>query len=503
LFTGLERNAYAVLVVLALCAAVVLASPARAQAQATSTAEDSQGANANARANARANTSHMVVRPGDSLWSISEERLGPNATPREILNGAEQIHALNRARIGADSDLLFVGQELLVPPAMSERLAGATPADKAAEAAEAGPRDRGAKGTTGKAPGTAPIGGGDTAGVKVPETGVDRKPERSPILPDAAAAAPVPDVGAVAANDAQPLSVASFFGAVRTEIAFAASALTEAFLEVTADARMEGRPLLGLGILVFTLVVAALMAWKLPMKRTTREDTERWMMSYGYYGETPAPGRITPFAYHPGSLGDREEGDAPREAPGALSRGRSAVVTGSEGPYASHWDASRPASEVRGQSAPSGGSKNGAPASEDCFARVGLFAITRAERARVRQKRPLGVRRQSQSPRLRARGLRQPVRARSQRRALSGRRRMKANARRKEWEPSAALVGALKGLPLLPGTGQGEDLARLKPLLGEAFGAMGHLERQRGLSEWEAKRREALRAFMAAIERAE
>lgn len=81
---------------------------------------------------------------------------------------------------------------------------------------------------------------------------------------------------------------------------------------------------------------------------------------------------------------------------------------------------------------------------------------------------------------------------------------MKANARRKEWEPSAALVGALKGLPLLrSGTDQGENLARLKPLLGEAFGAMGRLERQRGLSEREAKRREALRAFMAAIERAE
>jgi len=66
------------------------------------------------------------------------------------------------------------------------------------------------------------------------------------------------------------------------------------------------------------------------------------------------------------------------------------------------------------------------------------------------------------------------------------------------------LVGALKALPLLrTGAGQGENLARLKPLLGEAFGAMGRLERQRDLSEREAKRREALRAFMAAIERAE
>src|SRR5918998_2316220 len=100
----------------------------------------------------------VAVRPGDSLWSISEGRLGPDATPRRVLKGAERIHALNRARIGPDPDLLLVGQELLLPPAMSGReAAAATPARETAEAArEAGPAERGARGAEGGPPASAP-----------------------------------------------------------------------------------------------------------------------------------------------------------------------------------------------------------------------------------------------------------------------------------------------------------------------------------------------------------
>src|SRR3712207_9135189 len=45
------------------------------------------------------NTSSVVVRPGDSLWSISEEWLGPNATPQQIYNETARIYALNSERI--------------------------------------------------------------------------------------------------------------------------------------------------------------------------------------------------------------------------------------------------------------------------------------------------------------------------------------------------------------------------------------------------------------------
>jgi LysM domain-containing protein len=59
----------------------------------------------------------VVVDPGDSLWSISSERLGPNATPRQIDKEIERIYALNRDRIGPDPNLIFPGQKLLVAPA--------------------------------------------------------------------------------------------------------------------------------------------------------------------------------------------------------------------------------------------------------------------------------------------------------------------------------------------------------------------------------------------------
>ncbi len=57
----------------------------------------------------------VVVRPGDTLWAISEERLGANATPRRIAGEVERIYALNRDRIGPDPNLIFAGQILRVP----------------------------------------------------------------------------------------------------------------------------------------------------------------------------------------------------------------------------------------------------------------------------------------------------------------------------------------------------------------------------------------------------
>ena len=59
----------------------------------------------------------VVVTPGDSLWSISQQRLHPNATTQQIMNEVGRIYELNRSKIGDDPNLIFSGQELLVPPA--------------------------------------------------------------------------------------------------------------------------------------------------------------------------------------------------------------------------------------------------------------------------------------------------------------------------------------------------------------------------------------------------
>ena len=53
----------------------------------------------------------VEVEPGDSLWSIAEERVGKNRTtecwPR--------LYAENRRAIGPDPDHIEPGQELTVP----------------------------------------------------------------------------------------------------------------------------------------------------------------------------------------------------------------------------------------------------------------------------------------------------------------------------------------------------------------------------------------------------
>jgi hypothetical protein len=72
------------------------------------------------------------------------------------------------------------------------------------------------------------------------------------------------------------------------------------------------------------------------------------------------------------------------------------------------------------------------------------------------------------------------------------------NVREDEWEPGEALRSALEGLPLRPGPIQDGHLARLWPLVEEALGELGHLERERGLSDGELARKEALGELLAA-----
>jgi hypothetical protein len=56
----------------------------------------------------------LVVNPGDSLWAIAQERLGPEATPQQVAQETGRIYELNREQIGDDPNLILPGQELLV-----------------------------------------------------------------------------------------------------------------------------------------------------------------------------------------------------------------------------------------------------------------------------------------------------------------------------------------------------------------------------------------------------
>ncbi|WP_419202537.1 LysM peptidoglycan-binding domain-containing protein [Paenarthrobacter nitroguajacolicus] len=60
----------------------------------------------------------VVVKDGDSLWSIVESRLGPFATDVDIALAWPKWYAANRATIGSDPSALLPGQ-VLKPPSPS------------------------------------------------------------------------------------------------------------------------------------------------------------------------------------------------------------------------------------------------------------------------------------------------------------------------------------------------------------------------------------------------
>lgn len=58
----------------------------------------------------------VVVRSGDTLWSIAARHLGPDASPEDIAAEWPRWHQANRDLIGPDPDLIRPGQELVAPP---------------------------------------------------------------------------------------------------------------------------------------------------------------------------------------------------------------------------------------------------------------------------------------------------------------------------------------------------------------------------------------------------
>jgi nucleoid-associated protein YgaU len=59
----------------------------------------------------------VVVRPGDSLWSIAAGRLTPDAPPAQIAALVGRLYAANRAVIGTNPDLILPGMSLIAPEA--------------------------------------------------------------------------------------------------------------------------------------------------------------------------------------------------------------------------------------------------------------------------------------------------------------------------------------------------------------------------------------------------
>jgi DNA-binding CsgD family transcriptional regulator len=263
LSTRLNRYIYAPMAALALWAVLLALSPDVAKAQGTDPLKDAQG------------TERVVVVPGDTLWSISSEHLGPNATPQQIATAVERIYALNRNKIGGDPNLIFAGQKLSLPPigepSTAEAPTRATPAREAIEPAEASPSGRAAKTGTNRAS-RAPVGKADTTSGKAPD------PLAEPAsLPDAAAPAPAPAVRSLTSKDSPRSPIESFASAARSAVSAAESAIVGIF----PDDNYSRRTLLGWGIIALSLLIGALMAWKLPMRRNIG-SSEAWGIPTGY-----------------------------------------------------------------------------------------------------------------------------------------------------------------------------------------------------------------------------
>ena len=56
------------------------------------------------------------MRPGDTLWSLAADRLGPEATTAQITAAWPRLYAANRDVIGPDPAHIEPGQHLTLPP---------------------------------------------------------------------------------------------------------------------------------------------------------------------------------------------------------------------------------------------------------------------------------------------------------------------------------------------------------------------------------------------------
>jgi hypothetical protein len=68
-----------------------------------------------AAASATSTASTVVVRRGDSLWSIAEGLMPPSTGNARVAVTVHRLYALNRDVIGADPDLIYVRTELQTP----------------------------------------------------------------------------------------------------------------------------------------------------------------------------------------------------------------------------------------------------------------------------------------------------------------------------------------------------------------------------------------------------
>src|SRR5215203_1197247 len=265
------------------------------EAEQNSTTDDEKGASA---------TTRFVVEPGDSLWSISEEHIGPGATPEQIAYEVERIFELNRDQIGENPNLIFPGQEFFLVSAAPGG-AAAAPEQPVAVAEQQAPEPI-VDESEGVSDSPAAENAVSVFEDVVPEDGVSEGAVSEDAIP---AALPSRDQTDEQAESAPAESApAESTPAESAAPATTAGSIGDSVLEALNSLKGERR-LLGVGILALTLIVALLMAWRLPMRRNV-EDPQAWGIPQQQYYENYAPA------------------EAPRQAPPETARGPEGELNG-------------------------------------------------------------------------------------------------------------------------------------------------------------------------------
>src|SRR5215204_5321485 len=268
---------------------------ASVEAEQNSTTDDEKGASA---------TPRLVVEPGDSLWSISEEHIGPGAPPEQIAYEVERIFELNRDQIGENPNLIFPGQEFFLVSAAPGGAAAAPEQPVAVAEQQQAPEPIVVESEGVSDSLAAPAAEDAAIENVVPEEGVSEGAVSEDAIP---AAPPTRDQTDEQAESAPAESApAESAPAESTPAESAAPATTagtigDSVLEALNNLKGDRR-LLGMGILALTLIVALLMAWRLPMRRNV-EDPQAWGIPQQQYYENYAPA------------------EAPRQAPPETARG--------------------------------------------------------------------------------------------------------------------------------------------------------------------------------------
>lgn len=253
---------------------------ASTEAEQNTTTDDEKGAPAAWRPAPESSTTRLVVEPGDSLWSISEEHIGPGATPKQIAYEVERTFDLNRGRIGEDPNLIFPGQEFVLLSPASDTAATAPVSQEPAAAQQApNPIVVQSEGVS-----DSPVAEPAVSEEAVPENGASG----GAVSEDAVTAPPTKSQTDEQAENASAESVpAESVPAESVPTTTAAGGIAGSLLEAYDNIEVERR-LLGIGILALTLIVAILMAWRLPMRRNV-EDPAAWGIPQDYYENYARP----------------------------------------------------------------------------------------------------------------------------------------------------------------------------------------------------------------------